>query len=149
MALNTFPLPFQTELMQLSPNFLASPGGGFPKRHLRPQRHSLSMSNSKSKPLDTCCLFPAGCACFLHTLTKNVPRCDIYEPHQLGAVTQTVLPVMWESNEWGPFRPRRRTALPLACSLIYYIPKYKTAWPAASLISNPGTCQKRPRHPEP
>lgn len=80
MALNTFPLPFQTELMQLSPNFLASPGGGFSKRHLRLQRHSLSMSNSKSKPLDTCCLFPAGCACFLHALTKNVPRCDIYEP---------------------------------------------------------------------
>lgn len=33
-ALNGFPLPFQTELMQLSPDFLARPRVGFSKRHL-------------------------------------------------------------------------------------------------------------------
>lgn len=69
-ALNGFPLPLQTELMQFSPDFLASPTEGFSKKHLRLRRHSLSMSPESVSP-DTYSLFPAGCICFLHTVTKK------------------------------------------------------------------------------
>lgn len=71
IALNGLPLPLQTELMQFSPDFLASPTEGFSKRHLRLRRHSLPMSPHESVSPDTHSLFPAGCICFLHTLTKK------------------------------------------------------------------------------
>lgn len=142
VALNPFPLPFQTELMQLSPDFLASLRPGFSKRHLRPRRH---MSNHESKPLDTCALFPAGCGCFLHPLTKTCQGVTFMNPTNWELCTQTRLPVGWESDEWGPSRLGRRTAsLWHACSLIYYTPKYKTAQPAAARISSPGICPRSP-----
>lgn len=127
MALNTFPLPFQTELMQLSPNFLASPGGVFSKRHLRPQKRSLSMSNRKNKPLDTCCLFPAGCVCSLHTFTKKRAKVwHLWTPPTGSCAHKSFC--LWcgkVMNGAPSARGGGPLSLWLACCLIYYTLNYK------------------------
>lgn len=71
----------QTELMQLSPNFLASPRAAFSK----------SISDREGTCLITKANLWTQALCFQlvvyvsFTLEQNVPRCDIYEPYQLGA----------------------------------------------------------------
>lgn len=102
------------------------------------------MSNDESKPLDACSLFPAGCACFLHTLQKRAKVWHLSTPPTGSCVHKFALPVVWKSDEWACSPLGGLPPLWNACSLIYYTPKYKTAQPAAALISSSGICPRSP-----
>lgn len=128
------PQTFQTEQMQLSPNFLASLREGFSKSISDGEGTCLiTKANLRTHAL----CFPAGCVWFPLHLTQTCQGVTFTNPTNCKLRAPAQPPAGWESDEWGLSCPGEEGCFPSGMPAALFITHQSIKPPSRLRLASP------------